>query len=344
MLLGQLGLSAEHNGQLLLPIGTVYDPFVCRGLDALIHGVYSAAKFVFAGTPSGVTLSPEGGAHQSTITPSIGLELPNLTTFEPAFAREVEWCLLDGLRRCCDRENGDATYLRLSTQADRPVAVRAGARAPRRGRAAPAGAGGWLPPDRAARRDLTDAPRVVIATGGRAGARRRIAATQALHEEGIAATLLNVTSADRLYRRAGRARGAPTCAARRSAARAGHLATLLPPAERRAPIVTVLDGASHALAFLGSVFGAPVVPLGVDQFRPGRHARRTLPRVADRRREYRQRGAAGARDRRGGRTSPHPAAAAAPLSHDPPAAGDHRGDGEASCAQPRCVLHGELNR
>src|SRR5205823_7064317 len=77
-LLGQLGLSHELNGELLLPVGTVYDPFVCRGLDALIYSVYSGSKFVFAGTPAGVTLSPEGGAHQSAITASIGLELPNL--------------------------------------------------------------------------------------------------------------------------------------------------------------------------------------------------------------------------------------------------------------------------
>lgn len=263
MLLGQLGLSAEHNGELLLPVGTVYDPFVCRGLDALIHGVYSASKFVFAGTPSGVTLSPEGGAHQSTITPSIGLELPNLTTFEPAFAREVEWCLLDGLRRCCDRENGDATYLRLSTKPIpqnlfAPVLERLGADE-LRGQVL---AGGYRliePP-----RDLADAPRVVIATAG-ALVPEAVAATRALHVEGIAATLLNITSADRLY--------AGVAAARRGYVRGakvgravGHLATLLSPAERHAPIVTALDGASHSLAFLGSVFGAPVVPLGVDSF------------------------------------------------------------------------------
>src|SRR5947207_12697418 len=91
MLLGQLGLSHELNGELLLPVGTVYDPFVCRGLDALIYSVYSGSKFVFAGTPAGVTLSPEGGAHQSAITASIGLELPNLRLYEPCFARETEW-------------------------------------------------------------------------------------------------------------------------------------------------------------------------------------------------------------------------------------------------------------
>jgi pyruvate dehydrogenase E1 component len=116
LLLGMFGLSAELCGQLTLPIGTVYDPFVCRGLDALIYALYSGSKFIFAGTPSGVTLSPEGGAHQSTITPSIGAELPNLRMYEPCFAREVEWILLDSLRECFDRAQGRATYLRLSTR------------------------------------------------------------------------------------------------------------------------------------------------------------------------------------------------------------------------------------
>ena len=116
LLLGMFGLSAELNGQLLIPVGTVYDPFVCRGLDALIYALYSNAKFVFAGTPSGITLAPEGGAHQSTITPSIGAELPNLRTYEPCFACEVEWALSEGIRACFDRKAGKATYLRLSTK------------------------------------------------------------------------------------------------------------------------------------------------------------------------------------------------------------------------------------
>jgi len=86
MLLGQLGLSHDHHGEQLLPIGTVYDPFVLRGLDAFIYGTYNASRFVVAGTPSGVTLGPEGGAHQSTITASVGAELPNLGYTEPCFS------------------------------------------------------------------------------------------------------------------------------------------------------------------------------------------------------------------------------------------------------------------
>ena len=99
MALGMFGLSEELCGQQLIPIGTVYDPFVCRGLDSLIYALYSGARFIFAGTPSGITLSPEGGAHQSTITPSLGMELPNLNMVEPFFAQEMEWLMIEALRQ-----------------------------------------------------------------------------------------------------------------------------------------------------------------------------------------------------------------------------------------------------
>src|SRR5690606_20580486 len=117
MALGQFGLAHELTGQHLIPIGTVYDPFVCRGLDALIYGLYVGAKMIFAGTPAGVSLSPEGGAQQSTVTPSLRIELPGVRFYEPAFATEVEWVLLDAIERCGDRKNGSSTYLRLSTKA-----------------------------------------------------------------------------------------------------------------------------------------------------------------------------------------------------------------------------------
>jgi pyruvate dehydrogenase E1 component len=117
MALSQFGLAQELTGQHLIPIGTVYDPFVCRGLDALIYGLYVGARMIFAGTPAGVSLSPEGGAHQSTVTPSLGIELPGVRFYEPAFSHEVEWTLLDAIERCSDRANGSSTYLRLSTKA-----------------------------------------------------------------------------------------------------------------------------------------------------------------------------------------------------------------------------------
>ena len=124
LLLHALGLGHELHGQHLLPIGTVYDPFVCRGLDALIYGLYSGSRFVVVGTPAGITLAPEGGAHQSTITPSIGLELPGLTYAEPAYAQALDWLLCDGLADLAAPGGGSSLYLRLSTRPDRPGAVR----------------------------------------------------------------------------------------------------------------------------------------------------------------------------------------------------------------------------
>jgi pyruvate dehydrogenase E1 component len=261
MLLGQLGLSHELNGELLLPVGTVYDPFVCRGLDALIYSVYSGSKFVFAGTPAGVTLSPEGGAHQSAITASIGLELPNLRLYEPCFARETEWCFLNGLRECLDRENGLSTYLRLSTRSieQEPfesTLTRIGEAELRR----QVLQGGY----RLREPSSSDGPSVILAAAGPILPEVLDAAAE-LEDEGVAATVLNITSADCLY--------ADWQASRLTAIRSasipvtsGHVEALIQPSERSAPLVTVLDGASHALAFLGSVFGQRTVPLGMDRF------------------------------------------------------------------------------
>jgi pyruvate dehydrogenase E1 component len=265
LLLGQLGLAQELHGELLLPIGTLYDPFVARGLDALIYGLYSGGRFIIVGTPSGITLSPEGGAHQSSITPSIGLAMPALIAYEPAFAKELEWILLDGLRSLCDRERGESFYLRLTTRViDQDLMP--------------------LPTDPAAlellrREVLAGAYRVVDHRGEpeyRPGANvvqilasgavlpEAVAASQALREEGVLANVINVTSADRLYRgyqeslhAALRGPAFPT---------AGHLGTVLPGDERRAPIVVVLDGHAHALAWAGGALGTRVLPLGVSRF------------------------------------------------------------------------------
>jgi len=266
MALGQFGLSYELTGQHLLPIGTVYDPFVCRGLDALIYALYGGAKMIFAGTPAGVSLSPEGGAHQSTVTPSLGIELPSLRFYEPCFAREVEWTLLEGLRECCDREHGLSTYLRLSTKPidqgrlAEPLA-RFGEEELRR----QVLAGGYRIVDRLLTvPDLPAADTVQIAAGG-IMVPEALEAAGRLHAEGVAANVINVTSASRLYAALRAARRAQLADAHRSLD-LGHLDTLFPAAERRAPIVTVQDGASHSLAFLGSIHGVPVVPLGVDEF------------------------------------------------------------------------------
>lgn len=266
MMLDMLGLSHELSGQILFPIGTVYDPFILRGLDALIYGVYSNSKFIFAGTPSGITLSPEGGAHQSTITPSVGIELPGLRSWEPCFAQELEWMLLDALRECCDREDGLSTYLRLSTKLiDQslitPSIERFGIDELRR----QVLAGGYRMVD--ARLDAPDTdPRdtvQIVATGVMIP--EALEAARMLHEEGVAANVLNLTSPQLLFQQWRKLKRwqigvidgeKPT----------KHLETLIPANERKAPIVTVQDGASHALAWLGSVYGTRVISLGVDAF------------------------------------------------------------------------------
>jgi len=247
LLLGALGLTRALGGDTLLPIGTLYDPFVTRGLDALYHALYSGARFVVAATPSGVSLSPEGGAHQSVITPGIGIALPGITYWEPAFGREVEWILLDGLARLA-RGEGESLYLRLSTkpvdQSLAPPASSALRQAVLAGgyRLVDArGAPGWDPEDNAVS---------IFAAGVMAP--EAVVAARALTAEGIHASVFIATSPDLLFRglRGGR----------------GPLESLVGAEEEGVPIVSVLDGHSHGLAFLGAALGVPQLPLGVDDF------------------------------------------------------------------------------
>ncbi|MCC6178762.1 MAG: pyruvate dehydrogenase [Chloroflexi bacterium] len=266
MMLGALGTSYELCGQHLFPIGTVYDPFVCRGLDALIYDLYNHAKMIVVGTPSGVSLSPEGGAHQSTVTPSLGIELPNLIFYEPCFGREVEWTLLQALRQIADRQHGMSTYLRLSTKTvDQdlldPALARLGEDTLRR----QVLAGGYRLVDWRADAPNLDGRYVMHIAAAGAMIPEAVEAARLLHAEGVAANVLNLTSPSLLYRGLADARRRHLRQGT-TGVDVGHLAELIPAEERRAPIVTVHDGASHALSFLGSAFGARLVPLGVDDF------------------------------------------------------------------------------
>jgi pyruvate dehydrogenase E1 component len=259
LMLHALGLGHELHDHHLLPIGTVYDPFVCRGLDALIYALYNGARFVLTGTPAGITLAPEGGAHQSTITPSIGLELPQLTYAEPCYAATLDWLLCDGLRRL-SAPDGDSLYLRLST---RPI-DQAPFQALCAGRdvdtlRADVVAGGYR-----LREATTGPPQVVLAACGPV-VPEALAAAELLEAEGLPSVVLDLTSADRLYR-GWRSSLRDASRTARVAEPTFHLAELLHPEERRLPIVTVHDAASHNLAWLGSVFGARLLPVGVDDF------------------------------------------------------------------------------
>ncbi len=260
MLLGQLGLSHDHHAEHLIPIGTVYDPFVLRGLDALIYGLYNDSKFIVAGTPAGVTLAPEGGAHQSTITASVGAELPNLHYAEPAYATEVDWLLCDAIGRLSE-PNGTSTYLRLST---RPIDQRPFAEAlERHGEEQLRSlvlAGGYRlhdgPDD--------GRPAVTIVTTG-VMAVEALAAAAELDNEGVQSTVVHLTSPDRTYT-SWRASYTNSVASASAVRRPSHLHRLIPANERGRPVISVHDAASHSLAWIGSALGAPQYALGVDRF------------------------------------------------------------------------------
>jgi pyruvate dehydrogenase E1 component len=249
--LAMLGLAQELHGELLLPIGTVYDPFVARGLDALTYATYSGAKFLFAGTPSGLSLSREGGAHQSIYTPLVGMGVPGLLYYEPAYAAELECIICWGLQQLLDRRRGQSLYLRLSTRTI-GQAVRHSTPAWRR----QVLAGGYWLRDHRQQPDYALRPRLhILATG--VMLEEALQASTLAGEDGIYVNVINVTSADRLFRDYFQAAHQVT---------ASYLDELLPPADRQVPAITLLDGHPLTLAWLGALFSAPVKPLGVVDF------------------------------------------------------------------------------
>ncbi|CAN5626132.1 1-deoxy-D-xylulose-5-phosphate synthase N-terminal domain-containing protein [soil metagenome] len=259
LMLHALGLGHELHGRHLLPIGTVYDPFVCRGLDALIYALYNGSRFVVVGTPAGISLAPEGGAHQSSITPSIGLELPGLDSADPAYAYALAWLMCDGLQRLAD-PHGTSLYLRLSTRPlDQGPFTAAVERIGHETARDHVLAGGYRLVEPAA--GAAD----VVLVGCGAVMPEVVAAAAALEAEDVGALVLDLTSPDRVYR-GWRHDLRQSSRDARPAGGHHHLARLLHHHERHLPIVTVHDAASHHLAWLGSVFGARVVPVGVDEF------------------------------------------------------------------------------
>ncbi|MEC3863264.1 transketolase [Mesobacterium sp. TK19101] len=264
LLLGAAGLSHSLFGKRLIPIGTVYDPFVHRGLDALNYACYQDARFIIVGTPSGVTLAPEGGAHQSVGTPLTGMAQDGLASFEPAFADELavimEWAL-DYLQRDGEGdpdertwlrdETGGSVYLRLTTK---PL-EQPGKRVDDAFRQGAIDGGYWLRPP---------GPNceVVIAYQG-AVADEAIAAAGMIGGARRDVGVLAVTSADRL--------NAGWTAAQRERARGNtgaqsHVERLLGRLPRHCTIITVIDGHPATLAWLGSVAGHRTISHGVEHF------------------------------------------------------------------------------
>ncbi len=239
--LASLGLAHELFGARLLPVGTLYDPFIARGLDALTYACYQDARFLLVATPSGITLAPEGGAHQSIGSPLIGISQPGLTAFEPAYADEVAVVMRWAFEHLQARDGG-SVYLRLTT---RQIAQPQRAMSPELEAAILSG-GYWLMPP------SSGAELAIVCTG--AVAPEALEALAAVREDIPGAGLLQVTSADLLdadWRRRGRA---------------GVAAGLLAALAADAVLVTVLDGHPTTLSWLGAVLGHRVKALGVDRF------------------------------------------------------------------------------
>lgn len=236
--LAALGLSHRIFGERLFPIGTLYDPFIARGLDALNYACYQDARFMLVSTPSGITLAPEGGAHQSINTPLIGIGQPGLVSFEPAYADELTIIMRHGFEYMQDEESGGSVYLRLST---RPLDQ------PKRNLDEKTisnilSGGYWFEPP------TKTTKHVIIYTGVLAQE-----ASEACAELADTA-LLAITSSDRLYNDW------------QDKGDAAHVFNLLGGIPKTVKLVTVLDGHPASLAWLGSVHGHRVRPLGVNAF------------------------------------------------------------------------------
>ena len=289
ILLSALGLSHSINGERLIPIGTLYDPFIARGLDALNYACYQDARFILVATPSGLTLAPEGGAHQSIAEPLIGLAQDGIAAFEPAFVDELaavmafslDYIQKDGGGEASERnwlrdETGGSVYLRLST---RPVEQIKRTMTPELRQAIVDGAY-WL-------REPGPNCQVVVAYTG-AVAPEAIQAVGLMAEDRRDVGLLAVTSADRLnagWTAALRARERGLVHAR------SHIERLLDEIPANTGIVTVLDGHPATLGWLGAVLGHRTRPLGVEHFGQTGSIVRPLQALRHRRQRHRCGGA-----------------------------------------------------
>ncbi len=247
--LAALGLAAPLFGTRLLPVGTVYDPFISRGLDALNYACYQDSRFLLVATPSGISLGPEGGAHQSINTPLIGMGQPGLTSFEPAFVDELALFMRHAFEHM-QAEDGGSVYLRLSTRSIAQVE-----RSDETWQDDAVKGGYWLRPP-------APGAEAAIAFCG-AIAPEALAAWETLSEDLPGLGLLNITSPDLLHRGWSAGRAARWAGKEASPS---HVESLLDALPRHAGLVTVIDGSPSALSWVGAVKGMRVSPLGIDRF------------------------------------------------------------------------------
>jgi pyruvate dehydrogenase E1 component len=248
LMLAAAGLSGDLFGTRLFPIGTLYDPFIARGLDALNYACYQDARFLLVATPSGITLGPEGGAHQSINPPLIALGQPGLRHYEPAFADELA-AMMEEAFRLIDDPAGESTYLRLSTRSIGQVE-----RQNDDWRDGALEGGYWL------REPGANAEAAIVAMG--AVMPEALAAWEELREDIPSLGLLSITSPDLLHRGWTGAQAARWQGERKPS----HIEQLLSRLSPRAGLVTIADAAPASLSWLGGVLGQRVAPLGVEKF------------------------------------------------------------------------------
>ena len=250
IMLAALGLSGPLFGTRLLPIGTLYDPFIARGLDSLNYACYQDARFMLVATPAGITLAPEGGAHQSISSPLIGIGQPGLSSYEPAYADELAVIMRWGFDYM-QAKNGGSIYLRLSTRAieqpsremssDLESQVIKGAY--------------WLIPP-------ADGARIAIVYSG-AVVPEVIEAYEQIKEEIPGLGVMAITSFDRLYHEWQRSQVDDVDGGSNTDC---HIINLLAPLHSDAVLITVQDAHPATLSWLGSATGRKLLPLGVTEF------------------------------------------------------------------------------
>ena len=252
-LLGELGATWSRWGERLIPIATIYDPFVTRALEPWSYGIYAGGQSILVGTPSGVTLAPEGGAHQSITTPSVGLEQPGCVAWEPAFAQDLEWCLLEAMRSV-GVPGGTSAYFRLTTRpVDQSLARVPEEQAARERRRRHAVAGGYRITDHDPGREQ------ITLVGVGAVMPQVLEAAEMLEARGLVTGVVCLTSPDLVYR-SFQTRGSVDDST------GSDIAEVLFPRGHRAGIVSVLDGHPHTLSFLAALRGDPIRCLGVREF------------------------------------------------------------------------------
>lgn len=252
-LLGELGATWSRWGERLIPIATLYDPFISRALEPWSYGIYSGGQSIIIGTPSGVTLAPEGGAHQSITTPSIGLEQPGCIAWEPAFAQDLEWCMLAAMDKV-GVPGGTSSYFRLSTRPiDQSLAALPDDETMLERRRRQSIAGGY----RLTRHEPASEQITLVGVG--AIMPEVVAAANELARQGITAGVVCLTSPDLVFRSFNQ-RGVV------GAKRGDDIVGVLFPDSSATPLVTVMDGHPHTLSFLAGLRGDRIRCLGVSDF------------------------------------------------------------------------------